>query len=153
MKSLSVVGGARALIHHQEDLFTFSIGLCCALGRRDRQINALFDTGAAWSVVGGDLLHILLPYMSPCGSTEKLSTRLGTFVGVPHRIPLHFLADQELGQDLEIDATFLVIEDWPGPVILGFNGCLEHIVFAYEPRAKTHESFLWWGLPEDALYS
>ena len=36
-------------------------------------------------------------------------------------------------EELPIDATWLIIEDWPGPTVLGWRGCLERMRFAVDP--------------------
>jgi hypothetical protein len=34
---------------------------------------------------------------------------------------------------LETEATFFVSPDWPGPMVIGWKGCLEWIRFALDP--------------------
>jgi hypothetical protein len=63
--------------------------------------------------------------------TQWLSSRLGTFEGTIDRLQLTFRGFN--GESMIIDATWLIIEDWPGPTVLGWKGCLERMRFAVEP--------------------
>jgi hypothetical protein len=60
-----------------------------------------------------------------------MSTRLGTFEGWLERIELQFPA--VLGEPLSLDATWFVCEDWPGPMVFGWKGCLERLRSALDP--------------------
>jgi hypothetical protein len=62
---------------------------------------------------------------------QKLSSRLGNFEGVTDRFDLTFRGFNK--ETLVIDATWLIIEDWPGPTVLGWRGGLERIQWAMVP--------------------
>ena len=61
----------------------------------------------------------------------KLSSRLGSFQGTLDRMNLTFRGFH--GETLVIDATWMIIEDWPGPTVIGWRGCLERMRFAMDP--------------------
>jgi len=63
--------------------------------------------------------------------TRVISTRLGVFSGVADRMPVVF--EGVRGEALEVDATWLIVEDWPGPMVLGWRACLERLRFALDP--------------------
>jgi hypothetical protein len=71
----------------------------------------------------------------------RLLTRFGTFAGDLERIPLHLPAEE--GELLTVDATWFVCEDWPGPTVLGWKGCLERIRFAFDPSEETFYFGAW----------
>lgn len=74
-------------------------------------------------------------------TTVRLSTRFGIISGWTERIPL--LLPAEAGDDAEIDATWFISEDWLGPLVIGWKGCLERIRFALDP---AEDSFYFAGL-------
>jgi len=40
------------------------------------------------------------------------------------------------GQPLLVEATWFVSPDWPGPLVLGWKGCLERFRFALDPNEE-----------------
>jgi hypothetical protein len=62
---------------------------------------------------------------------QRISTRLGEFTGVVDRIDVWF--DGDSGDGIVVDATWIIIADWPGPTVLGWRGCLERMLFAFDP--------------------
>lgn len=92
----------------------------------------MLDTASTWVVLSKDLLLYAEVELERGGLTEeKISTRLGTFRGYLERLPLSITA--ESGDSLQIEATCFICEDWPGPPVIGWKGCLERIRFAIEP--------------------
>ena len=49
------------------------------------------------------------------------------------RLNVSLLAEPDHGKDLSVDATVAVIPNWPGPVVLGYQGFLERLRFAIDP--------------------
>jgi hypothetical protein len=47
------------------------------------------------------------------------------------RVPLSFVAD--IGVPLDVEASCFVSEEWPGPMVIGWKGCLDWIRFALDP--------------------
>jgi hypothetical protein len=61
----------------------------------------------------------------------RLHSRLGTFPGRLERAPLRFPATA--GDTVELEATWFISNEWPGPVVIVWKGCLERIRFALDP--------------------
>jgi hypothetical protein len=94
---------------------------------------ALLDTGAMWSVIDGDTADLLKDDLEDLESPVRLNTRHGSHTGTLQRLEVELLADPGAGSDLSVETTVLVIPEWPGPVVLGFQGMLEHVRFALDP--------------------
>jgi hypothetical protein len=50
-------------------------------------------------------------------------------------IPVEFEADE--GSPLNVEATWFVADGWPGPVVIGWKGCLERLRLALDPDQDT----------------
>jgi hypothetical protein len=46
-----------------------------------------------------------------------------------------------------IEATWFISPDWPGPLVLGWKGCLERLRFALDPTPE--EEWFYFGPIED----
>jgi hypothetical protein len=129
-------GAAEFFIHHQAGEFTLPVAVRCRLGRLDIDAVALLDTGAQWSVLGGELAELLREDLEDLGESLELGTRLGRFTGALNRLDIILAADADLGRDLRIDATVLVVPDWPGPIVLGYRSLLERTRVALDPSVE-----------------
>jgi hypothetical protein len=69
------------------------------------------------------------------GEAAVLSTRLGTVSGQLIRVAVTFAATE--GDPLTIDATCFVSPEWPGPMVIGWRGCLERMRFGFDPTEET----------------
>lgn len=94
-------------------------------------ILALFDTGSEWCVLAW-------PLAERCGCTgdpgilpTRLHTRFGLITGWLERMTIRFPAQD--GEAIDVDATWFVSPEWPGPTVLGWRGCLERFRFTFEP--------------------
>ena len=58
-------------------------------------------------------------------------TRFGLLAGELIRLPVRFLADE--GEPAEVEATWFLSPEWPGPIVIGWKGCLERMRFAFDP--------------------
>lgn len=104
----------------------------CEVGDLNAPVQALFDPGSEWCVLAWEVAD-LLGYGSEPGLTgAAIETRFGTISGSLERVALRFLAVD--GSSLEIDATWFISPDWPGPTVLGWRGCLERMRFAVDPN-------------------
>jgi hypothetical protein len=92
----------------------------------------MLDTGAEWCVLPADLASLLGGDVVV--DAVRLETRLGTFEGRLERLPVQFPAIE--GEALRVEATWFVSEDWPGPLVLGWKGCLERFRFALDSREE-----------------
>jgi hypothetical protein len=111
------------------------ITVACRVGSLPGRTYALLDTAGEWCV------------LTPAQATELglepgadlppavLSTRFGAIRGRIERLPVTLLAQE--GEDLTLDATWFVSEDWPGPPVIGWKGCLERLRFALDPDDES----------------
>jgi hypothetical protein len=117
------------------------VGARCRLAGTALTTEALVDTGAEWSVVGGEMVKLVEPQASRMGQTIHYSTRLGVLQGDFYRMGVELVADH--GQNLHVDATVLLMPEWRGPaVVLGYRGLLERVRFALEPGVRDDDQ--WW---------
>jgi hypothetical protein len=91
---------------------------------------AQLDTGAAWSVLDGEIAEAL-GLLEQAGPTVSLSTRSGAVRGKLIRSSLTIVADE--GESCEVEATLFVSRDWAYGNFLGYSGFLERIRFAIDP--------------------
>jgi hypothetical protein len=102
---------------------------------------ALFDTGAQWSMIGGDEARRLHGLVGAGGTPMTMATRLGRFDGTLERLRVAFVA--EIGADLELEASALLAPDWTGPPVIGMRGLLEYVGFELNPEINGDEH--WWS--------
>lgn len=122
-------------------LYTLPIAVRCRVGGVPDEDLALLDTGAQWSVLGGELAKRARPPLGAPRESLSLHTRLGIIHGELVRIPITLVADE--GKDLVVDATVLLAEDWSGPpVVLGYRGLLERVRFGIDPGPSGDDP--WW---------
>ena len=100
------------------------------------------DTGANWSVVGGETAQEFAQHPIECPGIE-LRTGYGKIRGDLVRSRITLIADE--GGDLSIETTIFVSEDWPGPVVLGFRGFLEKLRIALDPGVRPGEQAFYFG--------
>jgi hypothetical protein len=131
-------GRAGYAADYMEGPFQLSVAVECLVG--ELAVNALLDTGSQWCVLPAEIAVTLDETSGSDEPTERLSTRLGTFAGRLVRIPLALVAED--GETVDVDATWFVSPDWPGPAVIGWKGCLERIRFALDP---TLEQFYFAG--------
>jgi hypothetical protein len=112
----------------------------CYVGELMDSTLALLDTGSQWCVLSSQIA-VVLEYDSGDEEGVGLHTRLGTLSGYLERIPVRFHADE--GQAIEVQATWFISPDWPGPTVIGWKGCLERLRFALDPE----ESAFYFGGP------
>jgi len=108
---------------------------CRAEGSAD-VIPALLDTGAEWCVAAPALAAAFGWSDGERIADATLSTRFGSMEGYLARVSLLLPALE--GSDVRVEATCFIAEHWPGPLVIGWKGCLERIRFALDP---VDESF------------
>ena len=107
------------------------VAVLCQVGTRPVRDAALLDTASPWCILPPSIALTLGYTPSPEGDT-RLHTRFGLLSGELVRVPLVFPADE--GEPAEIEATWFLSPDWPGPIVIGWSGCLERMKFAFAPR-------------------
>lgn len=115
---------------------------CRLAGQTERNF-ALLDTGAHWSLVGGELASRLGESVGTDGPRISVSTRLGTHTGTLERLTVTLLALPGQGVDVDIDATVLLAPSWTGPIVLGTRGLLERVRFELDPDQTGDDC--WWS--------
>jgi hypothetical protein len=123
------------------------IGVKCRIGNLEVTDLALLDTGAEWSVIGGDTANILEDELGVPTESFTMSTRLGRISGSLYRINISLLAEDH-GYDLIVESSVFVSEKWDGPIVLGYRGFLERIRFAIDPGVIPGEQRFYFGLAE-----
>ena len=136
-------GSALYGLERRGDVHTIVTAVECRLDGQPARYHALLDTGASYSVIGGDLAAQL---SGGGGVPISMSTRLGTIRGSLERVRITLLAHQQHGRDLDVDATVLLAPNWSGPVVLGMRGLLENLRLELDPD-ETGES-CWWSFAQ-----
>jgi hypothetical protein len=116
------------------------VAVSCIISDLTTATDGMLDTAAEWCVLSSDLTAAL-GFGSDEDYPHRLDTRLGAFQGRLERLPLLFLAAE--GSSLMVEATWFVSPDWPGPVVLGWKGCLERFRFALDPREERFYFGAW----------
>lgn len=124
------------------------IAVKCRVGNLEETDLALLDTGAEWSVIGGETAKILEGELELPTESFTMSTRLGRISGSLYRINISLLAEEYHGYDLTVESTIFVSKDWDGPIVLGYRGFLERIRFALDPGVMPGEQRFYFGLAE-----
>ena len=103
---------------------------------------AMLDTAAQWSMLPPHVAEEMGFRTEPDPDVPRYSTRKGLLHGRIEEVNLAFRA--ELGTDLLKNAPFYICEQWDGPIVIGWNGCLEYLCFALDPR--QYEEFFYFGV-------
>jgi hypothetical protein len=117
------------LADHRAGPHRLVIAIACQLG--PPTVFALLDTAADWCVLPPAVATELGFDLNPDPAYPPYSTRHGLLFGRQERMPIILLS--QAGTPLEIEATWFISPDWPGPVVLGWKGCLERLRFALDP--------------------
>jgi hypothetical protein len=118
----------------------------CRLGAASVDRACLLDTGAAWSVV--DRSSVDPASLTASGLRLAIVSRFGVHDGELCAVDVTIPASH--GAPARIAATFLVVDGWPGPDVLGFHGFLERLRFAVEPAESADgDSWFYFGRAGD----
>jgi hypothetical protein len=104
-------------------------------------IHGLLDTAAQWCVLPPALASALGCDLEPDPAVGPYFTRYGALEGRLERYPLSFVPEE--GEEVEVEATWFVLEQWPGPLVIGWTGCLERVPFALDPSPR--EEWFYFG--------
>jgi len=138
-------GAARYITGHNSGSGKLVVAVNCRLGNLEATDIALCDTGAEWSVIGGDTAGLLEEYFGPPTGSLSMLTRHGTYEGKLRNLDVHLLADPDMGTDVRVASTVLVIQEWPGPTVLGYRGFLERLRFALDPGVAPDQEIIYFG--------
>jgi hypothetical protein len=120
---------------YRTDLVTASgsleVAVACRVGLREAQDVAMLDTACPWCILP-PLVAVELGYALETDGDIRLHTRFGLLAGEVIRLPITFVPDE--GEPVEIEATWFLSPDWPGPMVIGWMGCLQRMRFGFDPR-------------------
>jgi hypothetical protein len=102
----------------------------CVVGIGTEEDVALLDTASQWCILPPSVA-LELGYDVETEGNVLLHTRFGLLSGELPRVPIAFVAEE--GERTEVDATWFLSPDWPGPIVIGWKGCLERMRFAIDP--------------------
>jgi hypothetical protein len=131
----------RVATEHEGTLLTVAVR--CMLADLPFENQALLDTAAAWSIVGGDIADMLGPRLGDPGQTMILSTRIGRIRGELHELEVVLVAER--GESLSVTGSVLVAPGWTGPIVLGYRGFLERLRFALDPGAGPDDAWFFFA--------
>lgn len=139
-------GAAQYAVDHQpaSSAAPLVLAVRCRLAGVKSDDLALLDTGAAWSIIGGEMVDDVIGEASDLGESIWMSSRLGRCAGRLYRMSITLVADE--GEDLLVDGTVLLARDWEGPIVLGYHGFLQRVRIALDPGiANSEERWLHFG--------
>ncbi len=110
------------------------MAVVCRIGGRPEEEVALLDTASQWCILTPTVSLALGCDLDAIGDTH-LHTRFGRLTGQLMRFPIFFVAEE--GETVEVQATWFVSGDWPGPIIIGWKGCLERIRCGLDPSEEA----------------
>jgi hypothetical protein len=120
---------------HEQDHHRLLIALPCHVGSVIRPIFALLDTASEWCVLPHDLVVELGADLELLPVPSSLHTRFGLLSGALGRVSVRF--DAVDGEPLEVEATCFASEEWLGPMVVGWKGCLERMIFGLDTRDQA----------------
>jgi hypothetical protein len=137
----SYTGRSRDYPDHKDDGHRLFVAVLCLVEDLPTPVYALLDTASQWCVLPSALATELGFSLEPDLTHFPLHTRFGALSGRLEGVALRFPADE--GERLRVEATCFVTADWPGPMVIGWKGCLERMRFGLDPR---DDSFYFAGL-------
>jgi hypothetical protein len=111
------------------------VAVYCQIGNHPDRFEGLLDPAAEWCVLTPTIAEDLGIALQSGEGNWRLQSRFGTISGDLIRIPLIFPAVE--GEQVTVDATWFVSADWPGPLVIGWKGCLERLRFALDPGDES----------------
>jgi len=121
----------------------YLVGVTCRIGEIVEDI-AILDTGSPWSVIGRETATILDNQLGePTETIRMLTARYGWIEGELCRLNITLIAEN--GNDLPIEGTVLVADEWEGPTILGYRGFLEKLRIGLDPGLVPGNQIFFFG--------
>ncbi len=96
----------------------------CRIADSPKDDYPLLDTASQLCILPPPVARNL-GYDPEVDGDTRLHTRFGTLTGELIRLPVAFVADE--GEAAEVEATWFLLPDWPGPLVIGWTGCLERL--------------------------
>jgi hypothetical protein len=150
VRALALVGGglwsrsgAKYSVEEPSTKGLLVVAVRCRFGDAVDTYKALLDTGAQYSVIGGDTAEVVGDQATPVHAPMTMSTRLGKITGQLHRLDVTLVADD--GQDLRVESTVLLCPEWGGPIVLGYLGLLDRLRIALDPGVTGGNEWFYFG--------
>jgi len=125
-------GRARYRTFYQYGPHRLVVAVECRLEGLPNPLVALFDTGAEWSVLPTAIALALGFGPEHAEPVEELSARGHKLTGRRVVIPVSFPAQS--GDTLDLpNASWFIPDEWVGPPVICWSGCLEAFRFAFDP--------------------
>jgi hypothetical protein len=119
----------------EEEPSPLLVAAACFIEDLPQRTYALLDTASQWCILPPPLAAKIGFDPTSSEETISLSTRFGTLLGRLERVTVTL--DAMEGQPLTIQATCFVSAEWPGPMVIGWKGCLERIRFGFDTTTET----------------
>lgn len=133
--SLWSIGYSGYLADYGYDNHNLLVGIKFSLGEEFENIHGLLDTGSEWVVFSKEFIDDYDIEIDDDTNLQKtMFTRFGRIEGYLNRLLLILIAEN--GDSLPMEATCFISQDWPGPPVIGWKGCLERIKFAVDPSIE-----------------
>lgn len=134
--------GEFVALHKYNLDFQPPIMVSCRIGSLPSYDLAMLDTGAQWSIIGGETLELIQGDLGQASDSIKISTRLGPMSCMIHELTVTLQA--QWGSDLAVNSKVAVCNEWRGPLVLGFYGFLEILKIGIEPSISTDQRNLFY---------
>ncbi len=135
-------GWAEYIVDQPVNNHQLVVGVSCRIAGLPNIEHALLDTGAQWSLVGGELAELMAEFAEDLDQPIPYSTRFGRIEARAYRASVVLVASS--GEDLEVEATVALAPDFRGPLVLGYRGFLEKVRVALVPATSQGETD-WFG--------
>jgi hypothetical protein len=127
----------RYFADHEGPFGRLFVAVSCFVGGQTSPLLALLDTASEWCMMPMETA-IDLGYDLRAEGAVRIRTRFGIVTGRLEVAPVEFRSELEptsgtAPRVLTIDATWFVSEEWPGPAVIGWKGCLERMRFGLDP--------------------
>lgn len=118
---------------------TLLVALPCLIEGRHPEVYPLLDTASHWSVLPSRLageVGIVVPDESGYRAVERIRTgRSGIITGWLENLWVRLPAVE--GEDVDLQVTCFISDEWTGPFVLGWKGCLESIRIGLDPSTDS----------------
>jgi hypothetical protein len=132
-------GSAEFSALHDTEFGKLVVGIECRIEDKEESYMALLDTGSEWSIIGGEMAHDFEDFPDNGPIVTLNTTRCGNITANLKSLNITLVAKH--GDDLLVDSTVMISEEWTGPqIVLGFRGFLEHVRIALDPGINQESS-------------
>ena len=105
------------------------VSVICLIEQIPDPVDELLDTASEWCILPPFFATRLGFDVGNGEGTIVLSTRFGALHGQLGRVSVTFDASE--GEPLTLQTTCFISEEWPGPMVIGWRGCLERMRFGF----------------------